>query len=298
MAKRNLGEKIKLTSYDDMFGLDTSSPGDQKLDGQIINIPLSELHTFKDHPFRVMDDEKMEETVESVKAYGVLVPGLARPRTEGGYEIISGHRRRHATELAGKTEMPFMVRDYSDDEATIIMVDSNIQREDISISEKAKAYRMKYEAMKHQGAAGGISLEKMSEQAGESRKTIQRYICLAKLTDDLLELVDNKKLGVMQGLEISYLDEAQQNIVYKVIEELGCAISVEQASRIREADKKGYLNEAYIKDMLTYVKQPVRKVVFNQKRLDSYFEPNMSNSDIEELIVKLLDEWKKKGGQV
>ena len=113
-----------------------------------------------------------------------------------------------------------------------------------------------------------------------------------------MELVDNKKLGVMQGLEISYLDEAQQNIVYKVIEELGCAISVEQASRIREADKKGYLNEEYIKDMLTYVKQPVRKVVFNQKRLDSYFEPNMSNSDIEELIVKLLDEWKKKGGQV
>jgi len=138
----------------------------------------------------------------------------------------------------------------------------------------------------------------MSEQSGESRKTIQRYICLARLSDELLDMVDNKKLGVMQGLEISYLDETQQSIVYKVLAELGCVISVEQASRIREADKKGYLNEAYIKDMLTYVKQPVRKVVFNQKRLDSYFEPNMSNSDIEELIVKLLDEWKMKGGQV
>lgn len=298
MAKRNLGEKIKLSTYDEMFGTDTFGHDDQKLEGQIINVPLSELYTFKNHPFKVLDDEKMEETVESVKAHGVLVPGIARPRKGGGYEIISGHRRRRASEIAGKTEMPFMVREYTDDEATIIMVDSNIQREDISISEKAKAYSMKYEAMKHQGAAGGISLEKMSEESGESRKTIQRYICLARLSDELLELVDNKKLGVMQGLEISYLNEAQQSIVYKVIEELGCVISVEQASRIREADKKGYLNEAYIKDMLTYVKQPVRKVVFNQKRLDSYFEPNMSNSDIEELIVKLLDEWKKKGGQV
>lgn len=298
MAKRNLGEKIKLSTYDEMFGTDTFGHDDQKSEGQIINVPLRELHTFKNHPFKVLDDEKMEETVESVKAYGVLVPGIARPRKDGGYEIISGHRRRRASEIAGKTEMPFMVREYTDDEATIIMVDSNIQREDISISEKAKAYSMKYEAMKHQGAAGGISLEKMSEESGESRKTIQRYICLARLSDELLELVDNKKLGVMQGLEISYLDETQQSIVYKVIEELGCVISVEQASRIREADKKGYLNEAYIKDMLTYVKQPVRKVVFNQKKLDSYFEPNMSNSDIEELIVKLLDEWKKKGGQV
>lgn len=298
MAKRNLGEKIKLSTYDEMFGTDTFGHDDQKSEGQIINVPLSELHTFKNHPFKVLDDEKMEETVESVKVHGVLVPGIARPRKGGGYEIISGHRRRRASEIAGKTEMPFMVREYTDDEATIIMVDSNIQREDISISEKAKAYSMKYEAMKHQGAAGGISLEKMSEESGESRKTIQRYICLARLSDELLELVDNKKLGVMQGLEISYLDETQQSIVYKVIEELGCVISVEQASRIREADKKGYLNEAYIKDMLTYVKQPVRKVVFNQKRLDSYFEPNMSNSDIEELIVKLLDEWKKKGGQV
>lgn len=298
MAKRNLGEKIKLSTYDEMFGTETIGHDDQKSEGQIINVPLSELHTFENHPFRVLDDEKMEETVESVKSHGVLVPGIARPRRGGGYEIISGHRRRRASELAGKTEMPFMVREYTDDEATIIMVDSNIQREDISISEKAKAYSMKYEAMKHQGAAGGISLEKMSEESGESRKTIQRYICLARLSDGLLELVDSKKLGVMQGLEISYLDAEQQDIVYKVLMELGCVISVEQASRIREAGKKGYLNEAYIKDMLTYVKQPVRKVVFNQKRLDSYFEPNMSNSDIEEIIVKLLDDWKKKGGQV
>ena len=151
MAKRNLGERIKLQSYDEMFCLDTISPGDQKPEGQIVNIPLNELYEFKDHPFRVLDDEKMEETVESIKAHGVLMPGIARPRKEGGYEIISGHRRRRASELAGKTEMPFIIKDYSDDEATVIMVDSNIQREDILISEKAKAYHMKYMAMKHQG---------------------------------------------------------------------------------------------------------------------------------------------------
>ena len=299
MAKRGvIGDKIKLSSYDEMFGVDTSGHDDQKQEGQIINIPLSELHTFKNHPFKVLDDEKMEETVESIKEHGVLVPGIARPRKQGGYEIISGHRRRHASELAGKTDMPFMVRDYSDDEATVIMVDSNIQREDISISEKAKAYSMKYEAMKHQGTGGGLSLDIMSEQTGESQKTVQRYIGLARLSDELLDLIDAKKLGVVQGFEISFMDREQQSMVYKVLTELGCVVSVEQATQIKEADKKGYLNEAYLKDMLTYIKPPVRKVVFNQKRLDSYFEPNMSNSDIEELIVKLLDKWKEEGGQV
>ena len=298
MAKRNLGERIKLQSYDEMFGLDTISPGDQKQEGQIVNIPLNELYEFKDHPFRVLDDEKMEETVESIKAHGVLMPGIARPRKEGGYEIISGHRRRRASELAGKTEMPFIIKDYSDDEATVIMVDSNIQREDILISEKAKAYHMKYMAMKHQGTAGGISLDVMSEQTGESQKTVQRYIYLARLTDELLGLVDAKKLGVKQGVEISALDTTQQEIVYKVLSELGSVIDVEQATRIKEAGKKGYLNEAYLRDMLTYVKPPVRKVVFNQKKLDSYFDPTTSNSDIEDLIVKLLDEWKEKGGQL
>ena len=298
MAKRNLGERIKLQSYDEMFGLDTISPGDQKQEGQIVNIPLNELYEFKDHPFRVLDDEKMEETVESIKEHGVLMPGIARPRKEGGYEIISGHRRRRASELAGKTEMPFIIKDYSDDEATVIMVDSNIQREDILISEKAKAYHMKYMAMKHQGTAGGISLDVMSEQTGESQKTVQRYIYLARLTDELLGLVDAKKLGVKQGEEISALDTTQQEIVYKVLSELGSVIDVEQATRIKEAGKKGYLNEAYLRDMLTYVKPPVRKVVFNQKKLDSYFDPTTSNSDIEDLIVKLLDEWKEKGGQL
>ena len=166
---RKPNKEIQLTSYDDLLGLDSSVNANTE---RIINVPLTELHTFKDHPFRVVDDEKMEETTESIRQYGVLVPGLARPRAGGGYEIIAGHRRKRGSERAGKIEMPVIVRNYTDDEATIIMVDSNIQREDILPSEKAKAYRMKFEAMKHQGKKeGGNTLEEIGEAAGESGKT-------------------------------------------------------------------------------------------------------------------------------
>jgi len=194
MSKRNLGEKIKLQSYNDMFGEDENA--EVIVQEQIKDVALSELHTFKNHPFRVSDDTKMEEMIESVKQYGILVPAIARSRTEGGYELISGHRRHYAATIAGLETMPVMIKDCSDDEATVIMVDANIQREDISISEKAKAYRMKYDAMKHQGMAGGITLEEMSDSAGESRKTIQRLICLSNLSDEYLELIDSKKLGI------------------------------------------------------------------------------------------------------
>ena len=297
MSKRNLGEKIKLTSYDDMFGDDVpaSSPVDLKQEGQIVDVPLDELHTFENHPFRVMDDETMDEMVESIKEYGVIVPAIARPRKEGGYELISGHRRHHASKLAGKDTMPVIIRDCDNDEATVIMVDANIQREDILISEKAKAYRMKYEAMKHQGSAGGLSLKEMSDQAGDSMKTIQRLICIANLDENLLALVDAKKLGIRQGVDLSFLEKNQQEVVYKVIHELGILLSWEDSTRIKEAGKKDYLNEDYLKDFLTHDKPKARKVVFNQKKLDDYFEPNMSSEDIEELIVRLLDEWKQKG---
>lgn len=297
MSKRNLGEKIKLASYDDMFGADetTSSPVDLNLDGQIVDVPLDELHTFENHPFRVLDDESMEEMVESIKEYGVLVPAIARPHAEGGYELISGHRRHHASKIAGKDTMPIIIRDCDNDEATVIMVDANIQREDILISEKAKAYRMKYNAMKHQGAAGGISLKEMSEQVGDSMKTIQRLICVADLGENLLKLLDAKKLGIRQGVDLSFLEKEQQKVVYKIIIELGVSLSWEDSTRIKEAGKKGYLNEDYLRDILTHDKPKVRKVVFNQKKLDDYFEPNMSSEDIEVLIVRLLDEWKQKG---
>ncbi len=168
MSKRNLGEKIKLTTYDDMFGVEENVALPQQ--EQIIEVPLLKLHAFANHPFKVLDDEKMEEMIASVKEYGVLVPALARVRAEGGYELISGHRRQYAAIRAGLETMPVMIRECTDDQATVIMVDANIQREDISISEKAKAYRMKYDAMKHQGTTGGSSLQEMSEQMGESAR--------------------------------------------------------------------------------------------------------------------------------
>ena len=204
MSKRNLGEKIKLQSYSDMFGEEKAEVIVQE---QIKDVALTELHPFKNHPFRVLDDAKMEEMVESVKQYGILVPAIARERAEGGYELISGHRRHHAATLAGLETMPVMIKECNDDESTVIMVDANIQREDISISEKAKAYRMKYDAMKHQGMTGGSTLEEMSESAGESSKTIQRLIRLSNLSDEYLELIDSKKLGIAQSIDLSYISE-------------------------------------------------------------------------------------------
>lgn len=298
MSSKGLSNRIKLSSYDDMFSAenDGNATAEAKLvEGQIVEIPLSELHTFENHPFRVVDDENMEEMVESVKEYGVLVPAIARPRAEGGYELISGHRRKHASELAGKDTMPVIVRDCDNDEAVVIMVDANIQREDILVSERAKAYQMKYEAMKHQGKAQGISLKAMSEQAGESMKTIQRLICIASLDEKLLAMVDEKKLGLRQGVDLSFIPQEQQRIVYEVISEMGVSLSQEQSARIKESSRKGYLNADFLKDYLSEKKPKPRKVVFNQKKLDNYFTPDMSNEDIEELIVKLLDEWKEKG---
>ena len=298
MSSKGLSNRIKLSSYDDMFSAenDGNATSEAKtVEGQIVEIPLSELHTFENHPFRVVDDENMEEMVESVKEYGVLVPAIARPRAEGGYELISGHRRKHASELAGKDTMPVIVRDCDNDEAVVIMVDANIQREDILVSERAKAYQMKYEAMKHQGKAQGISLKAMSEQAGESMKTIQRLICIASLDEKLLAMVDEKKLGLRQGVDLSFIPQEQQKIVYEVISEMGVSLSQEQSARIKESSRKGYLNADFLKDYLSEKKPKPRKVVFNQKKLDNYFTPDMSNEDIEELIVRLLDEWKEKG---
>ena len=297
MSKRNLGDKIKLASYDDMFGTMDDPAGPAAPDGQVKDVALSELHPFRNHPFKVCDDEKMEEMVESVKQYGILVPAMAREREQGGYELISGHRRHHAAALAGLSSMPVMVKNCNDDEATVIMVDANIQREDISISEKAKAYRMKYDAMKHQGVAGGISLEEMSETAGESRKTIQRLIYLSTLCDGLLDLIDRKKLGVAQGVDLSFLSTDEQETVLRVMEDMGIMVSMEQSAGIKKAAKDGLFSESWLRENLSRKKPPVRKVVFSRNRLDSYFAPDMSNKDIENVIVKLLDEWKAKGGR-
>ena len=260
MSKRNLGEKIKLSSYDDMFGMEEAETTDNsEVKGQIVDLPIVDLHTFENHPFRVIDDESMEEMVESIKEYGVLVPAIVRPRAKGGYEILSGHRRHHACELAGLETMPAIIKDCSDDEATVIMVDANIQREDILISEKAKAYSMKYEAMKHQGSAGGRSLVEMSSQSGESRATIQRLIAVSKLDKELLDMVDSKKIGIRQGVDLATLPSDEQKTVHKVIKDLEVTLTWDDTTRIREAYEKGYFNADYLRDILSHEKVKARK---------------------------------------
>ena len=289
MSKTGSAAKVKLNSFDDLFG---SSEMQTAGSEQIINAPLAELHDFKNHPFRVVDDEKMEETTESIRQYGVLVPGIARPRTGGGYELIAGHRRKRGSQRAGKLEMPVIVRNYSDDEATIIMVDSNIQREDILPSEKAKAYKMKYEAMKHQGKKSGKNtLDEVGETAGESAKTVQRYIYLARLSDVLLDMVDKKKIGIVQGVELSFLTKQQQEWVQVVLEETGVTISTAQASKLKEHGKSDELTLPMVRLILTEARPRERKVTIKADKISRYFPEDYSNEQIENVIYQLLDEW-------
>lgn len=292
MSKAGSAAKIKLNSYEDLFGVTQVPAGTE----QVQEIPLSELHEFQGHPFKVLDDEKMQETVESIKNYGVLMPGIARPRAGGGYEIIAGHRRKHGCELAGLSTMPVFVRDYSDDEATIIMVDSNIQREDILPSEKAKAYAMKYEAMKHQGSKGGSTLDEVGEAAGESGKTVQRYVWLARLSDELLDLVDAKKIGISQGVDISFLTGEQQRYVLDILLETGASVSSLQAAKLKEYGKSGELTRAMVRLILTEEKPKERKVTIKGDKISRYFPEEYSNDEIEDVIIRLLEEWNAVNG--
>lgn len=291
MSKAGSASKVRLNSFDDLFGCGAGGGTGTE---QVISARLDELHPFPNHPFRVLDDGKMEETTESIRQHGVLVPGIARPRAGGGYEIIAGHRRKRGSELAGKTEMPVIVRNYTDDEATIIMVDSNIQREDILPSEKAKAYAMKYEAMKHQGSRGGSTLDEVGEAAGDSRKTVQRYVWLARLIPGLLDLVDAKKIGISQGAELSFLSEETQEWVFAVVQETGVSVSNAQAAKLKEYGKTGELNLGMVRLILAEEKPKERKVTIKSDRINKYFSPEYSSNDIEGIIIQLLEEWKAK----
>lgn len=293
MAKTGSASKIKIDSFDDLFGSSTVENSNQT--EQVVELPLEDLHTFKNHPFRVLDDAKMDETVESIKKYGVLMPGIARPRKKGGYEIIAGHRRKRGSELAGKTTMPVFIRNYTDDEATIIMVDTNIQREDILPSEKARAYSMKYEALKHQGKReGGSTFEIIGEPAGESGKTVQRYIRLAGLLDELLDMVDKKRLGFIPGVDISYLTEEQQYWVLEVLSTTSMVISKVQAASLKEYAKTGELTFAMVDLILSEKKKTERKLIINTNKISQYFPEDYTNEDMEVVIVQLLDEWRRK----
>lgn len=290
--KGNSVDKIKLGKFDDLFG--NAGQEDSSVE-KIIKAPLTELYTFKDHPFRVIDDEKMEETTESIRQYGVLVPGIARPRAEGGYELIAGHRRKRGSERAEKPDMPIIVRNYTDDEATIIMVDSNIQREDILPSEKARAYKMKFEAMKHQGKKGGkYTLDEVGEAAGESGKTVQRYIWLSRLTESLLDMVDHKKLGIVQGIDISFLPVELQEWVQNFLKEQGVNVSTAQSAQLKEYGRKGELTEAMVKLILSEKKPKERKVTIKADKISQYFTEDYSSEDIEAIIYELLEDWQSR----
>ena len=282
-------DKIKFTSFDDLFGAKPEAGVDES---QIVRIPLSKLHPFHHHPFRVLDDEKMMETVRSVKQYGVLLPGLVRQDQNGGYEIVAGHRRKRASELAGCDDMPVIIRNLSDDEATVIMVDSNIQREDLLPSEKAWAYRMKLEALSHQGAKGEkYTADVIGETAGESGRTVQRYIRLTYLKEELLDYIDQKKLQMMAGERISFLTGEEQGWVLRVIEEHCRFPSKNEAEILKEESSQSTLTEKILLELLLRVEKP-KGITISGKRIREYFPQNYTREQIETILYELLDSWK------
>lgn len=300
---KSSGRKPSLTSYDDIFSTEASRQQEQ-----IQRLALSELHPFKDHPFRVLDDDRMMETVESVKEYGVLLPIIARPMADGGYEIVSGHRRKRACELAGMNEIPAIVRDLDDDEAVIIMVDSNLQRENILPSERAKAYQMKLEAIKHQGERRDltsdqvgqklrVAVERVAENAGESKSQVQRFIRLNNLEPPLIDKVDAGKLAFTPAVELSYLKPEEQQWLDTALENTQQTPSLSQAQRMKRESKQGTLSEQGIMEIMTENKQtiPVKgSVVLPQEKLTKYFPRSYTTEQMEKVIFKLLDYWMRK----
>lgn len=277
--------KIKLSTYSELVG-DT---GDE-----IIEVELSELHDFTGHPFRVVEDERMQEMVESVRKHGVLIPGIVRHRKDGEYEIISGHRRKMACELAGLETMPVIVKEYPDDQAVITMVDSNIQREDILPSEKARAYRMKYEAMKHPGTrTGGLSLDLLGEAAGESSKTVQRYLWLSRLTDDMMDLLDRKRVTILCGIDISFLNEEEQDWVYEAITIDRMTVNQEKTKKLKDCSGRRQLSRDLVRLILSEQKSKPRKYVMRPEVMEEFFGENDSVDVIEEVVEALLRGWKK-----
>ena len=294
------GANVSLKSVDDLF----STQEERDTTEHVQEIPLSELHPFKNHPFKVLDDEAMQKTVESIKEYGVLTPAIARPRTEGGYELISGHRRHHASELAGKETMPVIVRNMDDDAATILMVDSNLQREEILPSERAKAYKMKLEAIKHQGArsdltstqvAQKLSVEKVGDDDGVSKDTVRRYIRLTNLTPELQDMVDDKKISFNPAVELSYLKPEEQDMFLEAMETAQVAPSLSQAQRMKKLSQQGQLTMEAMEDMLSEDKKaPLDRVVFDQNQIRKYFPKSYTTRQMQEKIIQLLEQWQRK----
>lgn len=305
MPKR--GGNISLTSYDDIFETDESRAESQL--ERVQNISISELVPFKDHPFKVVDDEAMLRTTESIAQYGVLTPLIARPLKDGGYEIISGHRRAHAAEMAGLTEVPVLVRQMDDDAATVLMVDSNLQRENILPSERAYAYKMKNEAMKRQAGRpskencgqldhnffGRKTVEVLAEESGESVKQVQRYIRLTNLIPELLEMVDQKQISFNPAVELSYLAPEEQEIFMQAMDEVQASPSLSQAQRLKKLAQEGNFTMDAAREIMNEVKKgDLERVTFRNEQLRKYFPRSYTTQQMQDTIIKLLDQWQKK----
>jgi len=304
---KSSAKNIKLTSVDDLFSTEESRADENR--EKIIEIPLQELFTFNNHPFKVIDNEAMFDTAESVKQYGVLVPAIARPRDEGGYELVAGHRRKRACELAEFSSMPVIVRNLNDDEATIIMVDSNLQRENILPSERAFAYKMKLSAMKRQ--AGRPSKENVSqvgtqkrsdqllaEQVGDSRNQVQRYIRLTELIPELLSMVDEKKIAFNPAVELSYLKKEEQTDLIEAMDMEQATPSLSQAQRLKKFSAEGKLSLEVMSAIMSEEKKgEVDKVTLTGDKIKKYFPKSYTTQQMEATIIKLLEGWHKKRTQ-
>ena len=306
---KSSAKKISLTSVDDLFSTEESRVDEQR--EKIVEIPLSELHPFKDHPFKVIDNDAMFDTAESIKQYGVLVPAIARPREDGGYELVSGHRRKRACELASLETMPVIIRKLDDDAATIIMVDSNLQRENILPSERAFAYKMKLSAMKQQGQRNDLtcsqvgnklpgkkSSEILAEQVGESKNQIFRYIRLTELVPELLSMVDEKKIAFNPAVELSYLKSDEQLLLIDAMDTEQATPSLSQAQRLKKFSAEGNCTlEAMCAIMSEEKKGEPDKVTLTGDKIKKYFPKNYTPQQMEATIIKLLEGWHKKRTQ-
>ena len=297
---------VSLKGADDIFSTEESRQEQQR--EQVQQIPIGELFPFKNHPFKVLDDESMQRTVESVEQYGVLSPLIARPRPEGGYEIISGHRRQHAAQLAGLDALPVIVRQMDDDAAVLLMVDSNLQRENILPSERAFAYKMKLEALKNQGARsdltcgqfghklnGAKARDIVADESGDNARNVQRFIRLTNLVPELLDMVDEKKIAFNPAVELSYLDESQQRDFLEAIEDTQNAPSLSQAQRLKKLAQEGHFSyDVAFAVMGEEKKDELDKVVIKNDTLRKYFPRSYTPKQMEDTIIKLLEQWQRK----
>ena len=297
------GLNVSLKGADDIFSTEESRQEQQR--EQVQQIPIGELFPFKNHPFKVLDDESMQRTVESVEQYGVLSPLIARPRPEGGYEIISGHRRQHAAQLAGLDALPVIVRQMDDDAAVLLMVDTNLQRENILPSERAFAYKMKLEALKNQGARSDLTssqvgmklqaLDIVGQEAGDSRNQVHRFIRLTSLIPELLDMVDEKKIAFNPAVELSYLDESQQRDFLEAMNDTQNAPSLSQAQRLKRLAQEGHFSyDVAFAVMGEEKKDELDKVVIKNDTLRKYFPRSYTPKQMEDTIIKLLDQWQRK----